>query len=687
MSDVKPTPEEKSKQTQASIGSSSAGGGTSANNSGASMSPKPPIIKIQSHGTELMFKIPPKQIQASTDSPSAGAKFSPDKPETSTSKEIPPVKIQLQTEGNEQVVQISNLPNVDEITIQSSIEEKEKKIPVAIIEEDEQQELHLPQSKPLTDTERRKKLREKLEQIKNKKIQPSASRTYKTPVSSSSPESSSPPEADAGLQSEQVESTPERSFLSRAAPWIKLGAIFIVVLILGFIFIKLRGDAKKRERARYLFVKQEMEAVDGIYSNMLVSKIRVNQIATKAKNYSEEAQKMLFAVLKEKIVVEDTDMDETSDSFFQLRRPLPSTSPPQPSPTPTATATSRKDSPSSDENLPAGLLSKKDLESMREAQLANPAITGTTNAPTVTPPVYKVPPKKEKSPEPPIKQLSRQVLIDARLIARDAQTVSSLVSEAETARSEAFLYHDPAMLQRCHTKIEGDLRYITEIEVRLKETFANIESNYMEIATIKQNFEIEEGKRKQLEEERRLERERRALIEREMNLGKTDQIHASGLLKEDKCPEAIKYLQGRVGQYKTEEANQNLIVLIERYKRIAKLKELLAECINSEPFQWGWGYGSSARDVIKADDTGVTIRGGEVVAWNKVGLPQLTRFVDHYISAKKKEKKLLGELALAFALYCYENNEIDKAYDYADRAGVLYPALTPDILKLLSRKR
>lgn len=677
MSDVTPKPEE----LKQSIGNSLAGRETSVDNSGASTSKKPPVIKIQSQGNELVFKIPPKQTQASTDSSSGGKEVSADKCETSPSKESSPVKIQLQTEGHEQVVQISKLPDTDEITKQSSTEEKEKKIPVAIIEEDEQQELHLPQSKSLTDTERRKRLREKLEQIKNKDRQASASRTSKTMVSSSSlTETLSPPKADAVLQTEQVESAPERSFLSRAAPWIKLGIILIVVLILGLIFIKLRADEKRRQRERYLFVKQEMGIVDGIYSNMVASKIRISQIATKAKNYADEAQKMLFAVLKEKIVLEDTDVDETSDFFFQLRRPLPSTLSPQPSPT----ATSRESSSLSDEKLPAGLLSKKDLESMRDVR---PAVASSTNITPVTSPAYKAPPKKEKPPEPPIKRLTRQVLIDARVIERDAQTVSSLISEAETARSEAFLYHDPAMLQRCHTKFDGDLRYIAETETHLKETFANIESNCMEIATIKQNFEIEERKRKQLEEEIRLQRERRALIEREQNLVKTDQMHASSLLKEDKCPEAIKYLEGRVGQYKTEEANQQLTILIERYEKIAKLKELLAECINSEPFRWGWGYGSSARDVIKAGDTGITIRGGEVVAWNKVGLPQLTRFVDHYISSKKKEKKLLGELALAFGLYCYENNEPDKAYDYADRAGVLHPALTPDILKLLPRKR
>jgi len=690
MPETSPAPEEKIKHPSANAEQSSAGNAPSANTPGGGTSRKIPVIKLQSQGPELVFRIPPKKASSTPESTPVSETPSkepvePAIPEKSTPPPPPPPQPpqpppQIQIAETEPVIQISATEEQDK----EKLPEKEKKIPVAIIDRDEEVELTLPKSKSQTEEERKQKLREKLEMLKTRGRHVSSAQSYATQPSSRLPDETPLPKAEGASQPEQIETAPVRSFFSRAAPWIKLGAGVIAVLIIILVLLKLRADEKRRQRERYLFIKQEMNIVDGIYSNMLASRGRIVQFATKAKFYADEAQNMLFTVLKERIENVEPD-EETTDVVLQPARPIPLPSPSAPAGT---SAGSSENLSSSDEKPPAGLLSRKELEAMRGTSTGVVATTSPPPSVTSTPgPQPKSPPRKEKPPEPAIKKLTRQVLKDALVISNENQNVSSIISEDENLRSQAFTYLDPVMLQRCHTKLEADLRSITDTELRVKDMFANIESNYMEIARIKQNFEVEERKRKQEEEKRKQERERRTLIEHEQNLIKTDQMYASGLLKEDKCNEAIKYLEGKMGQYKTEEASQNLNILIERYKKIAELKKLLIDCINSDPFQWGWGTGSSARDVLKADETGVTLRGGDVVAWSKISFPQLTRFVDHYLSSKKKEKKLLAELALSFALYCYETNETDKAYDYADRAGVLYPAITPEILKLLPKTR
>jgi putative hemolysin len=116
---------------------------------------------------------------------------------------------------------------------------------------------------------------------------------------------------------------------------------------------------------------------------------------------------------------------------------------------------------------------------------------------------------------------------------------------------------------------------------------------------------------------------------------------------------------------------------------LVALKEFVVEQLSQAPYPWGWGRGATRReDVLGADDEGVTLTGRRV-PWAEVGNMQFLALVDHCAARAGVRRSRQANVALAEAIYCFENGGDAHARRYRGQAVNLSSQLADDAQRLV----
>jgi len=278
-------------------------------------------------------------------------------------------------------------------------------------------------------------------------------------------------------------------------------------------------------------------------------------------------------------------------------------------------------------------------------------------------------------------------------VSKKAEAAREIESPALVGRNEAVSAHVSSDAVLKVKELSGYLASARRIEKEAKEAFENAATTVEKVEAIKTRVEKERDARRRAEEEealRKAEEEARkhseekheAMVQNELDLAKAARTDSLLLIKRHEYKKAVDALTARLQDYETDEGRNAVRILINRYSRLQKLELFVIERLNADPFQWGWGFGRAAEDVLGADASGVKIRGG-TVPWSQVNTAQMLKFIKHYLMSENIAARVLAQQNLAAAIFCYENGGVNAAAHYAKKAVELSPGLQKDVKRLL----
>lgn len=282
----------------------------------------------------------------------------------------------------------------------------------------------------------------------------------------------------------------------------------------------------------------------------------------------------------------------------------------------------------------------------------------------------------------PILEPAREGLLDIRELmelkiqADNCLTEAlALASAVQTSGSAAKAAEDTSTLRELATQI-------AETEAMAKTRFGRVAASHQRVMAIRQEADQAEAARLAAEkaaEEARIaaeksEQERQALIARtefEIQQAKNDQTEAKGLFNANSFEEALAQLKQRAENYQTEKGKDAIQILIGRHEYLVRMKEALTSGMKETRYPWGWGFGSSARDIETANEKGIVVKGSPTpFPWSAVTTPQMLKLVDFYLSSRTLKARARIDIAFGAAIYCDEFGQQgrDRAQQYANRA-------------------
>jgi hypothetical protein len=137
----------------------------------------------------------------------------------------------------------------------------------------------------------------------------------------------------------------------------------------------------------------------------------------------------------------------------------------------------------------------------------------------------------------------------------------------------------------------------------------------------------------------------------------------------------------------TPEGTAYLQVFIERIETLKEMKNIIINVLSKEGFPFGYGTGGSARDILKADERGIYVRGVVApVKWSQLSVADTIRIVDFVLRTKGVRATDKMTIACGAAIYCdaFGERGRTKGDAYAKRAielgmrSNLVDALRPD---------
>jgi hypothetical protein len=172
------------------------------------------------------------------------------------------------------------------------------------------------------------------------------------------------------------------------------------------------------------------------------------------------------------------------------------------------------------------------------------------------------------------------------------------------------------------------------------------------------------------------------LISRELAATVEAPKQASPCVKQHQYAQAVSNLSSALATMQTEEGRRALQVQVDRFRLMQELKEFISACATKEPYAWGWGSGTTARDVIGVDESGIRLRGGHA-AWEELDPAQMLKLLRFYLAPKKVDKDLIGRISLAAAVYFSETGQSAHASKYMKDAIVADERLQKDVTRLI----
>ncbi len=353
--------------------------------------------------------------------------------------------------------------------------------------------------------------------------------------------------------------------------------------------------------------------------------------------------------------------------------------PPPPAPVPDATATTG----TSTNPVPEGATNPA------PAVAASPVVAPAPDALASDEAATAEPAATEDIAEPVPIPVAHPIIEPAREGLQDIRELMGLKIKADDMLTEALALATAVQAignSAKATEDAGTLRelatQIAETETMAKNRFESLVASHQRVMAIRQEFDQTEAARIAAEkaaEEARIaaenaERERQAIIDRtalEIQQAKNDQAEAKGLFNANSFEEALAQLKQRAANYQTDPGKAAIQVLIGRYEYLVHMKEALIAGMKETRYPWGWGFGSSSRDIETANEKGIVVKGSSTpFPWSAVTTPQMLKLVDFYLSSRTIKARARIEMVFGAAIYCDEFGQQgrDRAQQYANRA-------------------
>ncbi len=306
--------------------------------------------------------------------------------------------------------------------------------------------------------------------------------------------------------------------------------------------------------------------------------------------------------------------------------------------------------------MPAGMLTRAQLDAGRNKTMAPP------------PAAPRPGPEPEDAVETvhPIKVLAKRIAAIAAELQSNSEEVEQIAvtcfankSKVDTSRTSKDAAGNLATLT-------ADLTSVSALHENSTTIFAALQTLSKEAGKMKDEKDTEEAARLKAikeEEDRRnaeIEAQRKAeeyaeLVKNEMELAEAARKMNEPFIAQLNFEEAATTVRSQVSDYKSKEGRESIAVLLDKYERLAKFKLFLIESINKTPYKWGYGRGTSTRDIASANDEGLQISGiPQTLPWDSVSPKLFLKITNHYLANKRTRIRVLGEGNLGAAIYCKE---------------------------------
>ena len=127
--------------------------------------------------------------------------------------------------------------------------------------------------------------------------------------------------------------------------------------------------------------------------------------------------------------------------------------------------------------------------------------------------------------------------------------------------------------------------------------------------------------------------------------------------------------------------------VIDTYQQLDNLMSLLIKIIKGTPYPQGWSTTGGARDIVGADESGLSVslgRAGAInIKWEQVTVQQMLGIVVYYLKTLNMPNAERADLMLATALLCYETGAFKPAETLLAEIIKITPDRRPEIDRLL----
>jgi hypothetical protein len=328
----------------------------------------------------------------------------------------------------------------------------------------------------------------------------------------------------------------------------------------------------------------------------------------------------------------------------------------------------------------------------------NAAAAVETGAAVETPAAAPEAPAAAEPPaeEPEIKTRARKVMRSCATIREGAGRAAEIETQAVAARDAAAAATNAAVAVAETRKLEGHAEALGRIargcagalaEARRE---ADAVVRLMDGALRQRDAEelaraAAEKKREEEEARKQQEEAQRAAEEAEILKVEIARQGVMTLIHQHSFKEAVRTLKRSEDEYQTARGKEAFAFLVKRYERLTTFKEFIIRCLNAQPYQWGWGQGAGATDVLGADDLSVKLKDRRV-PWREVPAAQVLKFADHYLESRDVKIREQGENSLGAAIYCAEvggEKGMAKAQTYVAKAVKNCPYLTEEANRIV----
>jgi len=292
---------------------------------------------------------------------------------------------------------------------------------------------------------------------------------------------------------------------------------------------------------------------------------------------------------------------------------------------------------------------------------------------------------EQPAKQPEIRELARSVVSGANSLENSLAIVRSIQPKARKTRADV-LGSSHAVTAAAKRRLLPELEdSALQIEKEAAELLEEMEKTADEIKSIRKRVDKERKERAKEEERLRKIEERKALLKEEAARIKLFRGENLKLAQEHKYREAVAAARLQLAGFKTEQAQSAMSAMRDRYSHLQDLKAYIIKRLNSKPFEWGWGFGASAVDVVGANAVELRLA-DKTVPWSEVSAKQMLKFVDHYLANQKLRMSVLGRQNFNAALYSYELGLDDKIGPYLKTALEHQPELAGEARRLMPKE-
>ena len=462
--------------------------------------------------------------------------------------------------------------------------------------------------------------------------------------------------------------------------------LITALLILGIIggiagFIAHRKKRIIAERAEYFAWNGAQKAAAEFYSEITVASSNVTALVGKTMGFESTIREAAEGITGQELVVPPLPPERVPEP---VAKPEPE---PEPDTEAAAEAAAEGEEDATGEDKGDDAAGEDDATEADEAE-AEPEAEAAEEEVAEPEPEPDPEPEPEPEPEPveedlpPIMRSAREAVTNLLKLRRIDRNLKALIEPTDMADKAAKKSTHSREAKSAAAALEAMAKKATLGYEEARELYAAVRKQHADIVEEKQAFDAEmEAKRQaEIEEQRRLaeeaaeelkKKQREELAKTEVERSTVDKEEVAELFKKHDFDGVVAALEEKAKGYETDEGKAALQVFIDRYKLVATLKQELIAAITANPQPWGWGSGTSARDLAGASEKGISVVGTSATyPWKAVSVLQMLKFTDYYLKLPDVRIASKMRIAIGAAIYCDEFGEKGraKAKTYLNRA-------------------